>query len=164
MTKSARTVRHAFRALVERWGTFHCVEVPRAVSVALDRRGPIPVVVTVGARMLPSTLMPSGGGRHRLMLNGEMRKHVEVRAGRRVALAVAFDPVSRDRATPPEVARALAHEDALGAFEALPRGRRNQLLAWIDAAVHDETRQKRVVRAAQQAMARQERLAERASG
>jgi uncharacterized protein YdeI (YjbR/CyaY-like superfamily) len=49
----------------------------------------------------------------------------------------------------------------LAAWTSLPPGKREHILRWIEKAVHETTRQKRVVRAVEEALARHEKLIDR---
>jgi hypothetical protein len=51
-----------------------CVDVPESVSVFFGKRGNVPVVGTLNGYPIRTTLVPVGRGRHRLYINGEMRK------------------------------------------------------------------------------------------
>jgi uncharacterized protein YdeI (YjbR/CyaY-like superfamily) len=70
---------------------------------------------------------------------------------------------TRDVVIPDDLAAALRQDDVLEAWEALPPGKREHILRWIDEAVHEATREKRVARAVQEALARRESEIDRAS-
>ena len=63
-----------FTARVYRIGIDYCVDVPGAVSEALGGETHIPVAGNAGGAPLRTTLVPRGGGLHRLFLDGD---HVE---------------------------------------------------------------------------------------
>jgi hypothetical protein len=64
---------------------------------------------------------------------------------------------------PPDLAMALREEGVLVDWESMPPGRRLYLLKWIDQAVHETTRAKRVGRAVEEAHQRREKRVDRAS-
>src|SRR5579863_10311637 len=83
---------HAFSARIGRIGINFCVDVPARVSRALGRKGPVPVVGTAGGTaVLRTTLVPRGGGRHRLFLDGAARAQAGVGEGDVVAIELAAD-------------------------------------------------------------------------
>jgi hypothetical protein len=140
---------------------FYCVDVPAAVSRALGRAR-VPVVVRV-AKGPPfrATLQPSGGGRHRLFLNGEVRAAAGVKLGDRFKVEVRVDREPREVLIPPDLAEALRDAGVLAAWESFPPGKREHILKWIEEAVHETTREKRVARAVEEALARHEKRIDR---
>jgi uncharacterized protein YdeI (YjbR/CyaY-like superfamily) len=74
-----------------------------------------------------------GGGRHRLYLNGEMRKRAGVSVGDRVDIVLEYDPESRKMVMPPELAKALEMNPAArAAFERLVPSRRKEILDYLN--------------------------------
>ena len=139
---------------IERGIIQHVVIVPRNVSAAFGKRGPVPVVATLWP--VPATtakgvedhltLVPSGGGRHKLILNARLRKRVGLAEGGRVKIRVVLDLAPPEDPIPQDLARALREADALAAFEGIVRSKKNAILRWLDQAVADATRAKRVAR------------------
>jgi hypothetical protein len=71
-------------------------------------------------------------------------------------------PVARaELPIPPDLAEALRAERALPGWESLPPGKRAYVLKWIEQAVHEGTRAKRVEHAVEEALARHEKLVDR---
>jgi uncharacterized protein YdeI (YjbR/CyaY-like superfamily) len=62
---------------------------------------------------------------------------------------------------PEDLADALREVDALAAFESLARGKRNALLRWLEQAVAEATRAKRVVRLVEIALEAREKALDR---
>ncbi len=133
------------------------VVVPRSVSAAFGKRGPVPVVATLwpateGAATKSKgieghlTLVPSGGGRHKLILNARLRKRVGLAEGARVRIRVVLDEAPPEDPIPEDLADALREADAFVAFAAIVRSKRNAILRWLDQAVADATRAKRIAR------------------
>lgn len=121
------------------------MDVPEAVSRALGGRVHVPVAGTVDGYDIRATLVPRGGGRHRLFLNGALRKAAGVGEGDSVALALTLDTRSREPPVPEDLAGALRkNTGALPAFEALTPAHRRGLLVWINDAKRVETRARRV--------------------
>jgi hypothetical protein len=153
--------KYAFTSKLVRFTVLYCVDVPAAVSRAVGRAR-VPVVVRV-ARAVPfrATLQPSGGGRHRLFLNGEVREAAGVKLGCRIAVEVRVDREPREVPLPPDLAEALEEEGVLAAWTSMPPGKREHIVRWIDKAAQETTRQKRVARAVEEALARHEKRIDR---
>lgn len=123
------------------------VSIPANVSRAIGRRGIVPVVASVnGVAEVRASMVPCGGGRHRLRLNAAARDAAGAKPGRRlsVLLKVDDDPVADP--VPANLAHALREVDAFDAFRAMPVGRQNHILHWLEAAVKEATRERRVAR------------------
>ena len=121
------------------------VSVPASVSRAIGRRGIVPVVASVNDVVeIRASLIPCGGGRHRLRLNAATREVADARLGGRLSVRVQVDDHPVADPVPPDLAEALREADALGAFQRMPVGRQNHILSWLEAAVKDTTREKRV--------------------
>jgi hypothetical protein len=135
-----------FGAKIMRSGTEYCVEVPLAITEKLGVRGRVPVAFRVdGGFPFHATLRPSGGGRHRLFLNTEARGGAKV--GKQVAIECRLIPADREVPIPPDLADALREADVLAAWSSFPPGKREHILHWIEEAVHEQTRQKRIAKA-----------------
>jgi hypothetical protein len=63
-----------FSTQVQKVGINPCVAIPESVSACLGKRGIVPVWGSLNGVEIRATLVPIGGGRHRLYINGEMRK------------------------------------------------------------------------------------------
>ncbi len=119
--------RHRFSTRIYQHGINPCVDVPRAVSAAFNRRRHIPVKGTIDGHSFRATLVPIGGGRHRLYINGFMRKATGVAVGDRVRLALELDPASRSGQVPwgvnprPAVRRGLGTAVAAQALWTCPK-------------------------------------------
>jgi hypothetical protein len=138
------------------------VLVPRAVSEGFGERGCVPVVATfAGGEEAHLTLVPYGSGRHHLLLTARLRKRLGLGTSGRVTMSLVrdesppVDPIAED------LADALREVDALAAFESLARGKRNALLRWLEQAVAEATRAKRVVRLVEIALEAREKALDR---
>lgn len=128
------------------------LDVPAAVSEAFGLRGHVPVVGTADGAELTATLVPVGGGRHRLFLNGDIRNAIGKGAGDSVAIRVRLDRNDRTPETPSVVQEALAEDGASVAWEALAPSRRKELLVWLADAKREQTRAARIGRIVQTAI------------
>ena len=156
---------HTFSARVEPVAMgvgFFALDVPEKVSRALARRGTIPVVVTLnGVEGLRATLIPRRGGRHRIFLNRTLRKRVGIGGGDRVKVILAIDENPIVETTPADLAHALRDVDALGTFERFTRAKRNHIIQWVDAAVMETTREKRIAKTVEIVLAVLEKAVDR---
>ena len=71
------------------------LDVPADVSDAFGVRGHVPVVGTADGAELTATLVPVGGGRHRLFLNGAVRGAIGKGAGDSVEIRIRLDRSDR---------------------------------------------------------------------
>jgi hypothetical protein len=153
--------KHAFTAKLVRFTMLYCVDVPEAVSQAVGRAR-VPVVVRIEkGPPFRATLQPSGGGHHRLFLNGEMREGAGVKLGDRVAIEARVDREPREVPLPPDLSEALQEEGVLDSWTSMPPGKREHIVRWIEKAAQETTRQKRVARAVEEALARHEKRIDR---
>ena len=127
-------------------------DVPAAVSEAFGARGHVPVVGTVDGAELTATLVPVGGGRHRLFLNGAIRQAIGKGAGDSVEIRIRLDRRDRTPETPLDLQEALAEGDGSAAWEALAPSRRKELLVWLGDAKREQTRAARIGRIVQTAI------------
>jgi hypothetical protein len=134
------TLAEHFSARVYKLGINPCVDVPKEVSQAFAKRGYIPVRGALNGSPIRATLVPMGGGRHRLFLNGEMRKQANVSVGDLVSLVLEMDDQSRTVPMPPEFALALEkHEAAKVAFAQLSPSHQKEILAYLNWVKRPET-------------------------
>ncbi len=161
--KPPRSTDFRFSATIVRAGIMYCVDVPAAVSRAIGVRGYVAVVGTVDGVALRGSLSPKGGGRHRVTLNGQVRRAAGAALGDRVEVRMRVDRDPPEWPTPEDLADALRDEGALEAFMAITRGRRNHIIAYLEKAVHETTRAKRVARIVEIALAEREKRMDRAS-
>lgn len=112
-----------------------CVDVPARVSrTFVPRRGYVPVEGDVEGFPIRATLVPLGGGRHRLFLNGQMRQGAGVDTGDRVRVRIRFDPKPRRSRTPQALRDALARtRGAQSAWGGLTPSRRKEILAYLNS-------------------------------
>lgn len=128
------------------------LDVPASVSEAFGVPGHVPVVGTADGAELTATLVPVGGGRHRLFLNGAVRDAIGKGAGDSVKIRVRLDRSDRTPETPIDLQEALAGNGASAGWEALAPSRRKDLLVWLADAKRDQTRANRSGRIVQTAL------------
>ena len=118
------------------------VDAPAAVSDWFDRKGYVPVVGHLADVSIRGTLVPTGGGRHRLYLNGPMRDAAGLVEGDTVDVVLWLDPDPREQNIPDDLVDALTAADVLDAFNGWPPSHRLEYLRAIDGAKRPETRAK----------------------
>ncbi len=155
--------KYVFAGPLRRVGGFFGLTVPRAVSRSIGARGAVPVVLRVGVSgesdlKERTSLLPDGQGGHFVYLNAKLRKAAKIELGDRVRVEARLDTEPRGQDLPEDLEAALREEGVLEAWFSIAAGMRFQLLRWVDQAVHDETRAKRVVRLVERAHARREKL------
>lgn len=137
-----------FSAKIYKVGINPCVDVPKRVSLGFGRRGYVPVAGTINAHPIRATLVPTGGGRHRLYVNGEMRKATGTDVGDTVHFVLRFDAKSREIEVPRDLAKALrARKGARAAWDGLTPSKRREFLIVILDAKTAATRARRIQRA-----------------
>ena len=151
-----------FTATIGRLGILYIADIPVRVSRALGA-GRVAVVAEVkGAEPLRTMLNPRGGGRHALYLNGTIRRQAGATVGAKVTITLRLDEAPLVRATPDDLARALDDEGVRKAWDGMPRSNKNEIVRWIDAAAHDDTRARRIAKAVERALVARERAEDRA--
>ncbi len=152
----------SFKARILREWVLYVVDVPRRISLALKAEGPTPVVLSVnGSSERKTTMTPRKTGLHRLHVHGQLRREKGVGEGDTVTIRLRRDTGPRGVEVPPDLAEALREADALEAFHALGPAHQRELVAWMDQAVRDETRSKRIVRVVERACAVREKRMDR---
>ena len=103
-----------FRGTLYRLGTNCCVDVPRRISTALGGAFRIAVRGTMGGTSFRSTLVPRGGGRHRLFVSARAWRSLGLSEGDPIAVRIEREPVASRfaPALPEPAAAALVHDYA----------------------------------------------------
>lgn len=134
-----------FVARIYKMGINRCVDLPEEIGKALGGSGHVPVVAMVAGRSVRTTLVPAGGGRHRLFLNSAMRKAAGVDAGDLVGVLLQLDTASRELPVPAELRGVLAKNPrARKAFREITPALRREFLRWVLHAKNPETRERRI--------------------
>jgi hypothetical protein len=136
---------------IRRGEPVYMLEIPKGVSSAIGRRGPVPIVATLATRdeiaEVQASLVPMGGGRHRLQLNARTRGELGIKPGDPVRVALLVPEKPPTLPLPSELALALRETDLQESFSGLPVGKQNRIVLWIEEAVRPETREKRMAKA-----------------
>ena len=140
----------------------YVLEIPERISSAIGRRGPVPIVATLARTVeIQASLVPMGGGRHRLQLNGRTREELNIGPGDRVRVVLLVPEKPPVFPLPSELAVALREADLQESFARFPVGKQNHIILWIEEAVRPQTRTKRVAKAIEVAFRARERVYER---
>ena len=127
-------------------GGGHVVEIPFDVQTAFGVKRP-PVRGSVNGAPFRSTVAVYGG-RSLLGLNRELREAAGVAAGDTVTIEIERDDEPRTVELPADL-RAALDDDVLRFFESLSYTHRREYVRWIEDAKREETRRRRVGRAAE---------------
>jgi hypothetical protein len=146
---------------LETFGSRFVVEIPERVSKTIGKRGPVPIVATYNKIVeVQQSMVPSGGGRHRLQLSARTRGELEVDPGDRLHVVITVPEKPPVMAQPRELATALRENDLQETFTAFPVGKQNHIIFWIQAAAHPETRERRIAQTVEVAFRARERAYE----
>ena len=122
-----------FSATIFKVGINPCVDVPARVSAALGQKGYVPVRLLLNGRSFRAGLVSLGRGRHRLYINGVMRKEAGVDLGGRIEVALDPDDAPRREPIPRPLTRALrASAKAQRAWKDLTPSRRKEILRYLN--------------------------------
>ena len=122
-----------FSAIINKLGINPYVDVPEHVSQCFGKRGYIRVTGTLNGVSMRATLVPTGNVRHRLYVNGEMRKEANVKDGDTINLSLRLATEPRQVAVPRELMEALeSNEKARTAFEKLPPSHQKEILDYLN--------------------------------
>jgi Bacteriocin-protection, YdeI or OmpD-Associated/Domain of unknown function (DUF1905) len=162
---------HAFKGVIRREGPLYLADVPLKVSRALAPEiaahasaGRLPVVATLGGGApFIATLVPRGGGAHKIFLNGEVRMEAGASVGDRVAITVRVDTEPRGAETPGDLAHALREAALLAAFERAAPGKRQHIIDWVERVQSEDARERRIAKVVEQIAAQEEKRADRAA-
>lgn len=150
MHRAAASRTYRFEARIERSGGVYAVAIPQAVSLHIGKRGNVAVIADVkgrgGVTEVRASIVPTGGGRHKLRLNAVAREAIGAKVGDRARLALRVDVAPKAEPMPDDLAEALDEAGVRDEFAKMPVGRQNHILAWIEKAVREETRVKRVAK------------------
>ena len=139
---------HRFVATLYKLGINRCVDVPEEIGRALGGKGYIPVVASAQGLVTRTTLVPAGNGRHRLFVDGKIRKKLGVDAGNLVGVVLRRDEKPNEIDVPADVAAALRKTPgAQNAFRNITPALRREFLRWVLKAKHADTRAKRIEKA-----------------
>ena len=139
---------HRFRAKLQRIGLLRCVDVPARISHALGETGRMAVSGTAHGVPFRSTLIPRGGGCHRLYVHSRSWRGFGLDAGDAIEIALQRDDAPRDAPVPADFLRALDDRPrARDFYRTCGEGLRREIANWIAAAKQATTRQRRIEKA-----------------
>jgi uncharacterized protein YdeI (YjbR/CyaY-like superfamily) len=108
----------------------------------------IPVISTVAGKSVRTTIVPAGGGKHRMQINTAQRKAAKADWGDPISIELRIDIASRVVPVPADLRALLTkHPKARRGFDEMPPGHRRQFLLWLGSSKNPETRRKHLDRA-----------------
>jgi len=129
-----------FTAIIHKVGINPCVDIPETVSKSFGKQSYVPVEGIFNGFPIRATLVPAGKGRHRLYINGEMRKQAGVGVGDQIQLVLSLDTAPRVVPMPAELKKALdENKEAKLAFDKLPPSHRREILTYLNFIKKPET-------------------------
>jgi len=139
---------HVFAARIYKLWLIRFVDVPKEISRALGHgKERIPVCGAVEGLPLRTTLVPSGNGRHRLAIHGDIYRKLRVDAGAVVEISLELDEESREPVLPPSLVTALKFSKvAAREFRAMTTALRRQIVRYLTAAKSEATVERRVAK------------------
>ena len=153
-----------FKATIGRTWVLYTVDVPAQATRALGIEGKAPVVFTLnGSSPRKTTLAPRAEGGQRLHVHGESRREVGAKDGDRVTIVLARDASPPGVPLPADLAGALREADALETFTTMGPAMQRELVAYVEKAKREETRQKYVARVVERASEEREKRLDRAA-
>ena len=129
-------------------GAWTCIAIPFNVHEAFGTRARVPVKGTVNGFPFRSSVFPTGGGAHFMMVNKEMQRGAGVQSGDLVSVSIEKDAAPRTVDVPQDLASPLSeHLEARERFQKIPYSHRKEYVDWITSAKRSETRARRIEKA-----------------
>lgn len=145
--QSVRNMPHRFTTTVFKVGVNPCVDVPAKVSAALGKRGYIPVQGTINGHAFRAGLVSLGNGRHRLFINGVMRRAASVLVNDRITVILEYDDKPRKTPIPNQLSKALKENPtAKHEWDSLTPSRRKEILTYLNSLKRPESLRRNVER------------------
>lgn len=136
-----------FSQKIYKVGINPCVEVPRRVSDDIGKNGYVSVKGTINDAPFRSTLVPIAPTRHRLYINGEMRKTSKVGVGDKIEVVLEFDDQPRETPMPRALSEALeANPKAKARYDSYTPSRQREILAYLNSLKKPETLRSNIAR------------------
>lgn len=150
----------SFSAQIIKVGINPCVDLPRNISQAFPQRGYIPVVGSINGENFSINLVPLGGGRHRLFLNGDIRLRAGVDVGSCIRVSLELDKSPPQEPVPDLFTEALQASDAATeVWQQLAPSRRKEILRYLNQAKREETLRRNAQKAVRLLLGEEESLA-----
>lgn len=136
-----------FTARIEIVGVNPYLTVPAAVSRHFGQRGNVPVLVQLKRGQIPSTLVPVGGGVHRLYINRAMLRCTDARVGDWLALGLRRDANDRALKAPAGLINALRTQSAAAArWRSLAPSKRQEVIRYLLSGKTPATRERNLAK------------------
>jgi hypothetical protein len=139
-----------FEAIVEadgEGGAWPIIRIPFDAAEVFGSKARLAIAGTLNGIPYRSSIFPSGGGKHVLMLNKEMRKAAGIGVGDTVKVTMDADSAPREVETPADLQAALEAAGQLAAFEKMSYSNRKFCIDAIVGAKKPETRASRIDKA-----------------
>jgi Domain of unknown function (DUF1905)/Bacteriocin-protection, YdeI or OmpD-Associated len=142
------TTRHVFSAELYKVGLIRFVDVPAKISKSLGSgKSRIPVKGSVNGLPLQTTMTPSGNGRHRLAVHGDIYRKLRLDAGATIDVTLSLDRASREPALPPALVVALKYSPvATRHFRVLTTALRRQIVRYLTSAKSRDVVERRIAK------------------
>lgn len=140
----------SFSAVVERLPgdeLWTILIMPFDVEQVFGTSGSVRVRGTLNGVPFRRSIHPRGDGRHFMMLNRQMREEAGMEVGEPVQVVLEQDTGERTVEVPPDLAKALDADAAIGeVYARLAHSRRFEFVRWLNQTKNPETRQRRIAR------------------
>jgi hypothetical protein len=122
-----------FAAKLERVDINPCVSVPNSISTTFKMRGFIPVELKLKDSHHIANLVPQGGGKYRLYINGPMLSATGWKVGGMVGISLRYDPKPRIEPTNESLVMQMAkHPEAAKLFNKLSASRKKEINRYLN--------------------------------
>jgi len=129
-------------------GTWTYLVVPFDTNKEFGTRSQVRVKGTVDGHPFQSTLLPTGGGGHFLVVKSDVRKAIVKEAGETVKVTIEPDSGPRSVQVPRDLLRAIEGDTrASAAFEKMAYSHKKAYVDWVEQAKRRETRDDRIKKA-----------------
>lgn len=137
-----------FRSRLYKQGVNRVVDIPAEISKSLGGGGYIPIEGWIAGVPIRSTLIPGGGGRHRLFVHSRIWKSQKIERGDFVEILLSRAEPLAEPPVPEDIALALnMTKGAAAAFRQITPALRREFINWVEAAKQSETRARRIQKA-----------------
>lgn len=137
--------RREFTSTILKAGINPYVDVPEEIGRTFGTHGNIPVKGFINEYSIRATLVPIGGGRHRLYINGEMRRGAGVEVGDTIRVSLEPDNEPRELPVPLLLRKFLDSDSKAGAaWDKLPPSYRREYLAYLNSLKTPEALERNV--------------------
>jgi len=134
---------HTFEAVIYQIGINRCVDIPESLSNSMSSSGFVAINILLNNQKYQTTLIPRGGGRHRLFLNSTVRKMLYADTGDKVKICIEPDPAAGEISEPTFLTRFLnRHKVADDIFRKLTPSQRREIIRYVQNAKTEFTRKK----------------------